>query len=327
MVQKPILVKYSAQSVEAAYGPGEWCGAVKKPAGDLCCFKRSSSLRAWTSTRPWQAPMPCLFSCWKGCMTSKAPHLTVGEKRRIAQAWAVSPRRTPQIDYDGTLKLAGIPAKVVRIYVPYQYFAECFEECQPPGRSSKCALPDALSLSDPTAFSVAKSALAALEASELDVYADACARFLATHLICRFECWSEDLIQKTSATDLSDRRLSRVLELMQHEFASELTTARLAREAGISPFHFNRTFKAKVGVTPHQHLRRLRVQAGTNFAGGNGSPRFSKWPNAADTFTRATSPQPFDEHLEALRAIFVKVYDSARLGLGLYTGLYIFDTI
>ena len=128
------------------------------------------------------------------------------------------------------------------------------------GRSSKLALPDALSLSDPTAFSVVKSALAALEAGELDVYADACARFLATHLICRFESWSEDLIKKTSATDLSDRRLSRVLELMQHEFATELTTAQLAREAGISPFHFNRTFKAKVGVTPHQHIRRLRLR-------------------------------------------------------------------
>jgi AraC-like DNA-binding protein len=39
-----------------------------------------------------------------------------------------------------------------------------------------------------------------------------------------------------------------------------LTVAGLAREAGLSPFHFLRTFEL-TGVTPHQYLRRARLRA------------------------------------------------------------------
>ena len=151
-------------------------------------------------------------------------------------------------------------AKIARLYLPQQYFAESYDALRPVGRPSTSFFPDALSLSDPTCFSVVKAALAALEIGESDLYADACARFLATHLICKFERWSDDLVRKTAAADLPDRRLRRVLELMQQQFASALTINGLAREAGISPFHFSRTFKAKIGVTPHEHIRRLRLR-------------------------------------------------------------------
>jgi AraC family transcriptional regulator len=39
-----------------------------------------------------------------------------------------------------------------------------------------------------------------------------------------------------------------------------LTLADLAREAGLSPYHFLRTFARVTGVTPHQFLRRTRLR-------------------------------------------------------------------
>lgn len=144
--------------------------------------------------------------------------------------------------------------------MPQQYFAETCEAYHRAGRSSSPVLPDALTLSDAAVFSVAKAALAALEAGEVDLYADACARFLAAHLLGKTESWARAQTQKISSVALSDRRLRRVLEFMQQEFAGALNINQLAREAGISSFHFARTFKAKIGVTPHQHIRRLRLR-------------------------------------------------------------------
>jgi AraC-like DNA-binding protein len=39
-----------------------------------------------------------------------------------------------------------------------------------------------------------------------------------------------------------------------------LTIARLARLAGLSPFHFIRAFRAAAGSTPHQYVRRRRLE-------------------------------------------------------------------
>jgi AraC family transcriptional regulator len=34
----------------------------------------------------------------------------------------------------------------------------------------------------------------------------------------------------------------------------------LAREAGLSPYHFLRTFERLAGITPHQYVRRARLR-------------------------------------------------------------------
>jgi len=39
-----------------------------------------------------------------------------------------------------------------------------------------------------------------------------------------------------------------------------LTLATLAQEAGLSPFHFLRTFERLTGLTPHQYILRTRLR-------------------------------------------------------------------
>jgi len=43
--------------------------------------------------------------------------------------------------------------------------------------------------------------------------------------------------------------------------SSRLTLGSLAREAGLSPYHFLRTFERLAGLTPHQYVLRARLRA------------------------------------------------------------------
>jgi transcriptional regulator GlxA family with amidase domain len=63
----------------------------------------------------------------------------------------------------------------------------------------------------------------------------------------------------TTAT--SDRgRIVRVLRQLESQSFEPLTLPDLARTAGLSRFHFLRTFKRVTGVTPHQWILRARLR-------------------------------------------------------------------
>jgi AraC-like DNA-binding protein len=62
----------------------------------------------------------------------------------------------------------------------------------------------------------------------------------------------------------SEARVSRAIRAIEGDLTARLTLGRLAREAGLSPYHFLRTFQRVTGVTPHQYVRRARLhQAAT----------------------------------------------------------------
>jgi AraC family transcriptional regulator len=55
-------------------------------------------------------------------------------------------------------------------------------------------------------------------------------------------------------------RVTRSVRAIERQAEGELNLAAMAREAGLSPYHFLRTFERLTGVTPHQYVRRMRLQ-------------------------------------------------------------------
>ncbi len=58
----------------------------------------------------------------------------------------------------------------------------------------------------------------------------------------------------------AEARVTRMVRTIDRHPDARLTLATLAREAGLSRFHFLRTFERLTGVTPHQYVRRARLR-------------------------------------------------------------------
>ena len=55
-------------------------------------------------------------------------------------------------------------------------------------------------------------------------------------------------------------RVTRAVRMIEEGSGSELALGTLARRAGLSSYHFLRTFQKLTGVTPHQYVRRMRLR-------------------------------------------------------------------
>ncbi|HEX4592857.1 MAG TPA: AraC family transcriptional regulator [Bryobacteraceae bacterium] len=55
-------------------------------------------------------------------------------------------------------------------------------------------------------------------------------------------------------------RVTRAVRAVERHPDAGLTLARLARESGLSPYHFLRTFERLTGLTPHQYVLRARLR-------------------------------------------------------------------
>ncbi|MFK3983213.1 helix-turn-helix domain-containing protein [Micromonospora sp. NPDC050397] len=62
------------------------------------------------------------------------------------------------------------------------------------------------------------------------------------------------------AVEETNRRLLRARDAMDRGYAQPLDVPALARIAYVSEAHFNRTFRATFGETPHRYLQRRRVE-------------------------------------------------------------------
>jgi AraC family transcriptional regulator len=71
-------------------------------------------------------------------------------------------------------------------------------------------------------------------------------------------CAGNVAVQQPSTSALA--RVTRVLRWIEHGLDENLSVHTLANIAGLSPFHFIRSFRGLTGLTPHQYLLRLRLQ-------------------------------------------------------------------
>jgi AraC family transcriptional regulator len=67
-------------------------------------------------------------------------------------------------------------------------------------------------------------------------------------------------ISPTSLPARALARVSRSVRAIERDPAARVSLARLAAEAGLSPYHYLRTFTQVTGVTPHQFIVRARLR-------------------------------------------------------------------
>jgi AraC family transcriptional regulator len=58
----------------------------------------------------------------------------------------------------------------------------------------------------------------------------------------------------------SESRVTRAVRAIDRDPGAALGLEQLAREAGLSPYHFLRTFSSLTGITPHQYVLRARLR-------------------------------------------------------------------
>jgi AraC family transcriptional regulator len=81
---------------------------------------------------------------------------------------------------------------------------------------------------------------------------------LAAHLLRRYDAFSSQ--RREISSGLRPRILRRVIEYLEHNFTGTISLEDMAKQAGVSKFHFVRIFKASTGLTPMAYLERMRLR-------------------------------------------------------------------
>jgi AraC family transcriptional regulator len=62
------------------------------------------------------------------------------------------------------------------------------------------------------------------------------------------------------SSEIPQVRLNRVIEFVESHLASDLCVSALAAVAGMSSYHFCRSFKQTTGITPHRYVLSRRME-------------------------------------------------------------------
>jgi AraC family transcriptional regulator len=81
---------------------------------------------------------------------------------------------------------------------------------------------------------------------------------LVIHLLRRYGVQKVQIA--TYADGLPRHKLNQVIDYIESHLDSSLELEQLARQAGMSQFHFSRLFKQSLGITPHQYVIQQRVE-------------------------------------------------------------------
>jgi len=150
--------------------------------------------------------------------------------------------------------------ETTHIYIDSKVFETVHDEFQC-ARSKKTEPLDRLVLDDWETAQIAQIVVNASKTNQSNLYAESVTLFLATHLLSLQGRIPHSLDDARRVGTVATHRLDAVIAMMEANHAAPLSLGTLAREAGVSRFHFVDIFRSHVGATPHQYLLELRLTA------------------------------------------------------------------
>ncbi len=129
----------------------------------------------------------------------------------------------------------------------------------------KAELVEALGVRDLKIEHAAMSLLSELRSEDLGtrIYAESIANVLAVNLLRHHSSLGLSSVRKLEherSGGLSEASLRAALDYIGDNLTQNLTLAKIAHEAHISPYHFSRMFKLSTGLSPHQYVIQQRIE-------------------------------------------------------------------
>ncbi len=149
------------------------------------------------------------------------------------------------------------PLRIAHVYVPYATAQRVALELSDSSIGYTETIVERPYLDQRSISNTVHTVISAIESGAPDFFAQTAAQWLALQLLVPD---SKLNVSQLSADRTSDFRLERVLQYMEANLSEPLSLEVLAREAGISRFHFIGLFRRALGTTPHKHLLDLRLQ-------------------------------------------------------------------
>lgn len=195
---------------------------------------------------------------------------------------------------------APIP-KTLHLYLPTALFRQLSDDFNLPGMPAH-SIRYAAGIRDEMIEQIGCSIVSELtvETAAGRMFVETASLMLAARLIQTY-CDSGSSMPAARGCDrLSHVRLRRVLDYVSVHLADEITLTDLARVAGLSRFHFARTFAGAIGVAPHRYVSRMRLERAMAAIAAGTLPlaqiafdaRFSSQASFTRAFRRATGMTP-----------------------------------
>ena len=144
--------------------------------------------------------------------------------------------------------------RCVAFYYQADYFDRLASDVGVPAARLKFVAPRVPPLEEVAPF-VARAAVGAIGATHFSW------EELALHLAAQALRLAAGLPARDFSAPLNaEARVARVVRAIDDRPDGDLRLARLARESGLSPYHFLRTFERLIGITPHRYILRTRLR-------------------------------------------------------------------
>jgi AraC family transcriptional regulator len=151
------------------------------------------------------------------------------------------------------------PHEALHLYLEPQFVQKIAESCNL--SHDQMAIEPQVGVRDEQLSHMAMSLLYELQAENVvgRFYADSVASVLAIQLVRRYSCLKDVAIKKGG---MAPHKLRKALELISDKLEQQQGIALevVAREVGMSRYHFSRVFKESMGLSPINYIGRQRIE-------------------------------------------------------------------